>query len=74
MPGFHSVREHQKYKRKAQRDFLLVQVREGGEGNTIWTQILILSVEQCQSQASASQMCFTLGTCIKRLPFQLLHF
>lgn len=55
-------------------DFLLVRVWEGGEGNMIWTQIFILLVEQCQSQTNASQMCFTLGTCIKRLPFQLFHF
>lgn len=74
MLHFHSVREHQKRKMKVQMDFLLVRIWEGGEGNTIWTQIFILSVEQCQSQTSASQMCFTLGTCIKRLPFQLFHF
>lgn len=74
MLRFHSVRKHQKCKMKVQMDFLLVRVWEGGEGNTIWTQIFILSVEQCQSQTSASQMCFTLGTCIKRLPFQLFHF
>lgn len=74
MLGFCSVREHWKCKRKAQMRFLLVQVWEGGEGNMIWTQIFILLVEQCQSQTSASQMCFTLGTCIKCLPFQLFHF
>lgn len=74
MLGFCSLGEHQKCKRKAQLVFLLVQVWEGGEGSTIWTQIFILSVEQCESQTSASQMCFTLGTCIKRLPFQLFHF
>lgn len=74
MLRFHSVKKHQKCKMKVQMDFLLVRVWEGGEGNTIWTQIFILSVEQCQSQTSASQMCFTLGTCIKRLPFQLFHF